>query len=102
MLPFNIGFGEMIVIGAIAVMLFGSRLPEVAGQLGRSYQQFRKGLDDIRSSIQNDVNLKTDLDRLPELSADSDIDDQEDYDAPQQNVFEPPAEDDNNEPAESL
>jgi sec-independent protein translocase protein TatA len=34
----------MIVIGAIAVLLFGKRLPEVGRMLGRGLVEFRKGL----------------------------------------------------------
>ena len=54
MLPGGIGFSEMLVIGVVAVLLFGSKLPEVARNLGASYNQFRKGLSDIQSSIKKD------------------------------------------------
>ena len=90
MLPFNIGFGEMALIAVIAVMLFGSRLPEVASQLGKSYQQFRKGLDDIKSTINTDVDFDIDLNsstsRLPDYSQQS----EDDYDEPATPVFDPP------------
>jgi sec-independent protein translocase protein TatA len=36
--------GEMIVIGLIAVLLFGKRLPEVGKMLGRGIVEFKKGL----------------------------------------------------------
>lgn len=87
MLPFNIGFGEMALIGVVAVMLFGSRLPEVASQLGKSYQQFRKGLDEIKSNIKMDVDLdvKSSINQLPDYSQT-----EEDYDAPSTTVFDPP------------
>ncbi len=90
MLPFNIGFGEMALIGIVAVMLFGSRLPEVAGQLGKSYQQFRKGLDEIKSNIKTDVDLDvtSTLNRLPDYSEER----QDDYDAPSSPVFDAPEE----------
>ncbi|MEZ6092762.1 MAG: twin-arginine translocase TatA/TatE family subunit [Pirellulaceae bacterium] len=54
MLPGGIGFAEMLVIAVLAVVLFGSRLPEVARNFGRSYTQFRKGLSDIQSSFKQD------------------------------------------------
>ncbi|MBX3418841.1 MAG: twin-arginine translocase TatA/TatE family subunit [Pirellulaceae bacterium] len=54
MLPGGIGFSEILVILVIAVVLFGSRLPEVAKNLGKSYQQFRKGLSDLQSSLKID------------------------------------------------
>ncbi|MFP6618989.1 MAG: twin-arginine translocase TatA/TatE family subunit [Pirellulaceae bacterium] len=49
-----IGMGpmEMMVIGAIAVILFGSKLPEVARSVGKSYREFRSGLNDFQSHTQ--------------------------------------------------
>lgn len=54
MLPGGIGFTEILVIAVVAVVLFGSRLPEVARNFGRSYTQFRKGLSDLQSSFKVD------------------------------------------------
>jgi sec-independent protein translocase protein TatA len=48
MLP-GIGFPEMIVIGVIALLLFGKRLPEVARSLGKGITEFKKGLRDVDS-----------------------------------------------------
>jgi sec-independent protein translocase protein TatA len=48
---FGIGPTEMIIIGIIAVLLFGRRLPEVAKSLGSSYREFRKGLNELQSSV---------------------------------------------------
>lgn len=35
---------ELIVIGVVAVLVFGRRLPQVGLNLGRSLVQFKKGL----------------------------------------------------------
>jgi sec-independent protein translocase protein TatA len=35
---------EIMVIGVIAVLLFGSRLPSVAKSMGKSVTEFKKGL----------------------------------------------------------
>jgi len=97
MLPFGIGVTEMVLLAIVAVMLFGGRLPEVAKQLGESYVQFRKGLDDIKSSINADIDLPSQpLSNLPDYTDDgmsSDDDSNEDYEAPSAPVFTPPEDD---------
>ena len=47
----SLGLGEMVVIGIIAVLLFGKRLPEVGRSLGRALVEFKKGLGEIRDEI---------------------------------------------------
>ena len=99
MLPFGIGPLEVILLGIVAVMLFGGRLPEVAKQLGESYVQFRRGLDDIKSTISTDIDLKSNpLKSLPDYTSNSSVDDDdqenEDYEEPSAPVFAPPEEDD--------
>ena len=48
---FGLGIQELIIVGIVAVVLFGKRLPEVARSMGASYQEFRKGLSDIQSQM---------------------------------------------------
>ena len=55
MFPGGIGYLEVILIAMVAVMLFGSKLPEVARSVGQSYTQFRKGLNDIQSSVKSEL-----------------------------------------------
>jgi len=47
------GFGpfEMVVIGILAVVLFGGNLPEVARKLGGSYREFRRGLNEVQQQF---------------------------------------------------
>lgn len=48
---------EMIVIGGLAVLLFGKRLPEVGRSLGRSVVELKKGMrgvEDELSSLRNE------------------------------------------------
>ena len=44
---------EMIIFGIIALLLFGKRLPEVARGLGKGIVEFKKGLSDVSSEVQN-------------------------------------------------
>lgn len=44
---FGIGTIEMCVIGSIAVMLFGGRLPKVARSVGQSIVEFKRGFLEV-------------------------------------------------------
>lgn len=46
-----LGVPEMIVIGIIALLLFGKRLPEVARSLGKGVVEFKKGLRGIDDEV---------------------------------------------------
>ena len=48
---FSPGAGQMMIVGMIALLLFGKRLPEVARSLGKALTEFKKGV----SNIQDDV-----------------------------------------------
>ncbi|APW61278.1 Sec-independent protein translocase subunit TatA/TatB [Paludisphaera borealis] len=50
MLP-NLGPMEMIIVMGIAVLLFGKRLPEVGRSLGKGIVEFKKGLSDVTSGL---------------------------------------------------
>ncbi len=43
---FTGGPWELIIIGAIVLLLFGSRLPGAAKSLGQSFSAFKKGIKD--------------------------------------------------------
>lgn len=51
----GLGFGEMLVISFVAILVFGGRLPEVMRNLGRSYARFRQGLHDISRPIREEL-----------------------------------------------
>lgn len=43
---FNLGGGELLVVGLIALLLFGMRLPKLARSLGQSVNEFKQGMKD--------------------------------------------------------
>ena len=49
------GLPELLIIGCIALLLFGKRLPEVARSLGKGIVEFKKGVQ----GIEDDVNHST-------------------------------------------
>lgn len=48
---FGLGPFEMVVIGVIAVLLFGANLPDVARKFGGSYREFRRGLNEVQQQF---------------------------------------------------
>lgn len=88
MFPGSIGYQELIVIAVVAVILFGGRLPEVARTIGQSYQQFRKGLSDLQSTIDTSINHSEYDDKANGLPDYSDVN--EDLAEPVGPRFEPP------------
>jgi len=42
---------HILVIGVVALLLFGNRLPEVARSLGRALNEFKRGLKDVGDDI---------------------------------------------------
>jgi sec-independent protein translocase protein TatA len=91
---FGIGMQEMVIIGIVAILLFGSKLPDVARSLGHSYREFKRGLGDIQSSLNVTDTYTSKSSRSSRSSSSStsrsrsdDIDDHDEAMAPK---FEPP------------
>ena len=49
---FGVGPLEMAIIGIIAVLLFGKRLPEVGRSLGKGLMEFKKGVSGIQEELE--------------------------------------------------
>ncbi len=73
---------EMIIIGAIAVLLFGKRLPEVGRSLGKSIVEFKKGIRGVEEEIDSATS---------ESTADDSHRQSEDRDEATAPKFEPPS-----------
>ena len=61
---FDIGFGELVVILAVALLLFGAkRVPEVAKAIGQSVKAFKDGLKEATQDVET---TKNEVKKLPE------------------------------------
>ena len=48
----NFGFGEILIILVIVLLLFGAkRIPEIAGSLGKGINEFKRNISDAQKSI---------------------------------------------------
>lgn len=84
---FGMGMQEVIIIGVIAVLLFGKKLPEVARSVGSSYRQFKAGLTDIQSTVDMSDSYSS---KSSSRSYSRSQDDYDDYDEATAPKFEPP------------
>jgi sec-independent protein translocase protein TatA len=49
----------LMLLGALAVLLFGERLPEVAKSVGRGFMEFKRGMQGIQDEIHSAINTAT-------------------------------------------
>jgi sec-independent protein translocase protein TatA len=55
---FGLGVTEVLVILVIAFLLFGpQQLPEIGRQVGKAVKGFKEATDDIRKSVEPELNL---------------------------------------------
>jgi sec-independent protein translocase protein TatA len=60
----GLGFGEILVILVIVLLLFGAkRIPEIAGSMGKGIREFKKSINEVQNSVQADL-TQTERDRL--------------------------------------
>jgi sec-independent protein translocase protein TatA len=74
----GMGYGEMLLVGFIALLLFGKKLPEVARSLGKGVTEFKKGVQGIEEEIRE----TTQYNELPHSTEPQ---------TPQAPKFEPPS-----------
>jgi Tat protein translocase TatB subunit len=64
---FDIGLQEMLVIGVLALLVFGpSKLPELGRMVGRFMREFRRASDEFRSTVETNLNMH-DIDPPPPI-----------------------------------
>jgi len=62
------GWGELLIIAFIGLLLFGKRLPEVGRSLGKGIVEFKKGLRGVEDEIEDAVNRPSSDRALPRSS----------------------------------
>ena len=81
---------ELVVIGIIAIVLFGGNLPEVARKFGGSYREFRRSLNEVQQQFrmaEYEAKKTLSLDDPPSTTDDDDEDEPSEPSAPK---FKPP------------
>jgi len=49
---YGIGAGELLIVGLVALLLFGNRLPSVMRSLGKGISEFKRGISDVTKDIE--------------------------------------------------
>jgi sec-independent protein translocase protein TatA len=93
----GLSFQELLIIGVVAVLLFGKNLPDVAKKFGGMYRDFRKSLDDLRSQVDFAEAFNSTPARSKPKPSYSDFDDNDEITAPK---FQPPPPPSSDLPAE--
>jgi TatA/E family protein of Tat protein translocase len=58
-MPGSLGFGEILVIVLVALLVFGPRkLPEMGRTVGKALRQFRDAASDLKAEIEDDVEVE--------------------------------------------
>jgi sec-independent protein translocase protein TatB len=56
---FDIGFDEFLMILVVALFVYGpNKLPDLAKALGRGYAEFRKAMNDLRETFDQDETVR--------------------------------------------
>ena len=64
----SFGFSEILIVGVVALLVFGGNLPDVMRTLGRSYGKFRQGLEELSRPVRNEIQKVRDLPPTIDLS----------------------------------
>ena len=62
----DIGIQELLVVMVLALLIFGpDKLPDLGRRLGRAMREFRRASDEFRSTVEQNLQINTDLDISP-------------------------------------
>jgi sec-independent protein translocase protein TatA len=51
-MPFNLGFGELVLILVVVLLFFGAkRIPEIMGGFGKGIKEFKKSMNDVEREL---------------------------------------------------
>ena len=59
MLPGGVSSYEMILVGIVAIVLFGKNLPDVARKAGKSFAEFKRGMMGLQREFNSAMNEST-------------------------------------------
>ena len=82
---FGLGTGSLVIIGVIAVLLFGERLPEIARSVGKWFVELKKEVRGFETDIRGAIDA---TDSPPTVSKYEVPEDRDEATAPK---FEPPS-----------
>ncbi len=55
----NIGFTEIVVIGLVALLLFGpDKMPEMMRTVSKGIKEFRRAMKDVENEIQQAIDVE--------------------------------------------
>ncbi len=68
---FGMGFGEILLILIVALIIFGpGKIPEIARTLGKTMRAFRKATSDLTTAVTKELSTE-EKDRPPQSEANS-------------------------------
>ena len=52
---FDLGFTELLVVGFVALLVFGGELPDVLRNAGRAYAKIRRSLGEVAKPVRDEI-----------------------------------------------